>query len=60
MIHGRVGIGTTNPLSLLEIKAASGTADLELNAQVSGGDNAVLRLNKNGATDYSVVRFKSL
>jgi hypothetical protein len=53
----RIGIGTTTPGSLLEIKAASGTADIELNA--SAGDNAIVRLNKNGASNYSTLRFKT-
>ena len=56
---GRVGIGTNNPSSLLEIKPTFGTADLELNAQLAGGDNAVLRLNKNGTAMYSTLRFKN-
>lgn len=53
----RIGIGTTSPGSMLEIKSASGTADIEINA--SAGDNAVLRLNKNGSSNYSTLRFKT-
>ncbi len=58
--NGKLGIGTTNPLSMLEIKPGFGSADIELNAQVAGGDNAVLRLNRNGSSMYSVIRFKNL
>ena len=54
----RVGIGTTAPTSMLEIKAgAAQTADLELNA--SAGDNAVLRLNRSGLSGGSIIRFKT-
>lgn len=57
---GKVGIGTVGSGSMLTIKPSSGTADLELDAQVAGGDNAVMRLNKNGTSNYSVVRFNNL
>lgn len=54
----KIGIGTTTPGSMLEIKStAFNTADLELNASL--GDNAVLRLNKNGSYNYSTIRFKT-
>jgi hypothetical protein len=44
---------------MLEIKPSFGQADLELNAQPSG-DNALVKLNKNGAGNSSAVRFKNL
>jgi hypothetical protein len=53
----RIGIGTTTPGSMLEIKPATGTADIELNA--STGDNAVLRLNRNSISSGAVIRFKT-
>ncbi len=57
--NGRVGIGITAPGSMLEIRPNfSGTADIELNAQVTGGNNAILRLNKNNTGAGSVIRFK--
>jgi hypothetical protein len=54
----RIGLGTITPTSMLEIKSTTGTADIEINA--SAGDNAILRLQKNGATNYSTIRFKNL
>ncbi|MBC7934291.1 MAG: hypothetical protein H7Y86_02875 [Rhizobacter sp.] len=54
----RIGIGTTTPGSMLEIKAgAAQTADIELNA--TAGDNAVLRLNRSGLSGASIIRFKT-
>ncbi len=56
--NGNVGIGTNAPGSMLEIKStAFSTADIEING--SAGDNAVLRLNKNGSSNYSTLRFKT-
>jgi hypothetical protein len=55
---GKVGIGTNAPGSLMEIKAVSGQADLELNADPSG-NNALLKLNKSNAVNSSAIRFKS-
>jgi hypothetical protein len=57
--NGKVGIGGSSAGSMLEIIPSFGTADIELNAQVSGGDNAVLRLNKNNTADASLIRFKN-
>lgn len=55
----RIGIGTTAPGSMLEIKTASAglTADMELNA-VAGG-NAVLRLTRGSNSTASAIRFRS-
>ncbi len=53
----KIGIGTISPGSMLEIKPTTGTADIELNA--STGDNAVLRLNRNGTFNAAVIRFKT-
>jgi hypothetical protein len=55
---GRVGIGTNAPGSMVEIKALSGQADLELNAQPSG-NNALLKLNKSNSTNSAAIRFKN-
>jgi hypothetical protein len=55
----KIGIGTTTPGSMLELKPSFGTADIELNATPSG-DNAVIRLNKNGTSSYSAIRFKNV
>ena len=58
---GRVGIGGPSTTgSMLQVTPSFGTADIEVNAQVSGGDNAILRLNKNGTGNYSAIRFKNL
>lgn len=56
---GKVGIGGSSSGSMLEIIPSFGASDIELNAQVPGGDNAILRLNKNGTGNYSAVRFKN-
>jgi hypothetical protein len=53
----RVGIGTTSPGSMLEIKTAGSTADLELNA--TSGGNAVLRLTRGSASTASAIRFRT-
>lgn len=53
----RIGINTTSPGSLMEIKSISGTADLELNA--SAGNNAVLRLTRSSNSTAAAVRFRS-
>ncbi|MEP6674295.1 MAG: hypothetical protein ABJA78_04045 [Ferruginibacter sp.] len=54
---GKVGVGGPSGGSMLEVRPVSGTADLMINAQVAGGDNAIIRLNKNGTANYSTLRF---
>ena len=54
---GKVGIGTTTPSSMLEIKPAAGTADIELTGATAG--NAVLRLNPTVVGANADIQFKN-
>ena len=54
---GKVGIGTNAPSSMLEIKPAAGTADIELTGASAG--NAVLRLNPTVVGANADIQFKN-